>query len=217
MDELIASISENYGVIAGAAVLILLFIGALIGNLIKDLINIKNRNKYDEKLKTLENQYSLIKQLNEHNLATERYSLQLVHSNLIEKRALIIDDIYKLLVELHEEIYSTVRPDYFGREKPSKQLAYERALPKFDSFIDKFEKNKIYLSSETSQKISKFYNSAARALDQARIVFNSSESISTDISPEIQKLYETISSDMEKARETVEYEFRNILYPKTIK
>ncbi|WP_204281190.1 hypothetical protein, partial [Proteus mirabilis] len=75
-------------------------------------------------------QNTIIKQINEHNLTIERYATQLSHANLIERRADVIDNIYKLMVELHEVVYTTIRPDYFGRPTPSIHMAYELALPK---------------------------------------------------------------------------------------
>lgn len=62
------------------------------------------------------------------------------YAELVVGRAAIIDDVYKLQVDLHEAIYDTIRSDYFGREKPSKQDAYELALPKFDKLVGNFKK-----------------------------------------------------------------------------
>ncbi|MBB6652289.1 hypothetical protein [Proteus mirabilis] len=156
MDNLIKLTIENYGIVAGTIAIALLSLGGFVASVLRDSINLKNKHKNDENLKAFDIQNTIIKQINEHNLTIERYATQLSHANLIERRADVIDNIYKLMVELHEVVYTTIRPDYFGRPTPSIHMAYELALPKLDKFIEQYEKNKIYFSYETSKILSKF-------------------------------------------------------------
>ena len=216
MDNLIKLTIENYGIVAGTIAIALLSLGGFVASVLRDSINLKNKHKNDENLKAFDIQNTIIKQINEHNLIIERYATQLSHANLIERRADVIDNIYKLMVELHEVVYTTIRPDYFGRPTPSIHMAYELALPKLDKFIEQYEKNKIYFSYVTSQILSKFHYSAMKALNQARIASSTNENKSASINPELQKLFEEINGNMTKAREAVENEFRNILYTANI-
>ena len=112
---------------------------------------------------------------------------------------------------MHEAIFDTIRPDYFGREKPSKSEAYELALPRFDAFIEHFEKNKIYFSKDIAKNISSFYVAAAQTLDQARVVINSNQSLAAGVTDELQSIFDKVNREMGKARSEVENDFRNIL------
>ncbi|EKN3724276.1 TPA: hypothetical protein ACPZRY_001751 [Yersinia enterocolitica] len=207
MDEVISFTLKEIG---GGSVILATFF-TFLGAIWKNRIHLREKYQFDVALKQLEVSHANKTQSLEHALQIERHAAQLGHAKLIEKRANIIDDVYKLLVELHEAIYDTIRPDYFGRDKPSKQEAYELALPKFDSFVESFEKNKIYFSFDIAIKISEFYVAAAQTLDQARIVIKSGESLGRGDTPNIQKLFEKVNHEMDQARKSVEKDFRNIL------
>ncbi len=207
MNELITLTIKEIG--GAVAVLSALFIW--LGNVWKDKIHLQEKHKFDIKLKELEASHSLRTQQLEHELQIERHAVQLGHAKLIEKRAALIDESYKLLVELHDSIYDTIRPDYFGRQKPSKQKAYESSLPKFDVFVEHFEKNKIYFSKDTAEKISEFYVAAAQTLAQAKIAIQPSESPGGGDTEKLQKLFESVNYEMGKARGAIEHDFRVIL------
>ncbi|ASG01673.1 hypothetical protein NMR92_004012 [Vibrio cholerae] len=196
--------------IGGASVLLSGLAGWL-GKVWKDRIHLREKAVIDIDIAELKAEHARKAQSLEHELQLERHAAQLGHANLIEKRATIIDENYKLLVDLHEAIFDTIRPDYFGREKPSKSEAYNLALPKFDLFMIHFEKNKIYFSKEVAKNVSGFYVAAAQALDQARLVINSNQSLSKGITPELQKLFMKVDTEMGKARVEVEKDFRKIL------
>ncbi|MEW5559496.1 hypothetical protein AB1287_04415 [Enterobacter asburiae] len=193
--------------ISGWLIAVVTFLGAIW----KNRMHLKEKYQFDVLLKEHEAMHARKMQSLENALQIERNLVQLGHAKLIEKRASIIDDVYKSLVELHEASCDTIRPDYFGRHKPSNKEAYDLALPKFDSFIDIFERNKIYFPSDVAIKISTFYVAAAKTLDQARVVINSGESYSQGNTPNLQKLFEQVNYTMGEARKTVEEEFRNIL------
>ena len=207
MEEVISITLKELG---GAAVL-LAGLSSFIGAIWKNRIHLREKHSFDVSLKNLESQHARQIQTLEHELQIQRHAAQLGHAKLIEKRAAIIDEVYKLLVELHEAIYDTIRPDYFGRPKPSKQEAYDLALPKFDRFVDSFEKNKIFFSKDISEKVTKFYVSAAQALDQARVAINSSESPGQGNSLNLEKLFEKVNYEMGEARKAIEQDFRGIL------
>lgn len=193
--------------ISGWLIAVVTFLGAIW----KNRIHLKEKYQFDVRLKEHEVIHAREMQSLENALQIERNFVQLGHAKLIEKRAGIIDEVYKSLVELHKAIYDTIRPDYFGRHKPTNKEAYELALPKFDAFVDIFESNKIYFSSDVSIKISTFYVAAAQTLDQARVVINSGESYGQGTTPNLQKLFEKVNYTMGEARKAVEEEFRSIL------
>ncbi|MCX5876140.1 MAG: hypothetical protein NT087_07605 [Deltaproteobacteria bacterium] len=85
------------------------------------------------------------------------------------------------------------------------------ALPKFDKFVESYEKNKIYFSRDISEKVSKFYVAAAQTIDQARVAINSGESFGQGATPNLQKLFEKVNYEMGEARKAVEQDFRDIL------
>ncbi|NCC85830.1 MAG: hypothetical protein EOM03_17180 [Clostridia bacterium] len=207
MEEVISITLKELG---GTAVL-LAGLSGFVGTVWKNRIHLKEKFQFDATLKNIESQHARQTQTLEHELQIERHAAQLGHAKLIEKRASIIDEVYKLLVDLHEAIYDTIRPDYFGRQKPTNQEAYDLALPKFDAFVDGFEKNKIYFSKEMADKLSGFYVAAAQTLDQARAAINSDESLGIGETPNLQKLFEEVNYEMGEARKALEYDFRNIL------
>ncbi|WIF66695.1 hypothetical protein QN096_23475 [Metapseudomonas otitidis] len=186
-------------------------LSAWLGSVWKSRIHLREKHITDIEIKNLEANHARKIQSLEHELQIERNAAQLGHAKLIETRAALIDQNYKLLVTLHEAIYDTIRPDYFGREKPSKQDAYNAALPKFDSFVAHFERNRIYFSRDIADKISSFYVAAAQTLDQARIAIASGESLGNGETPNLQKLFEKVNYDMNEARKSIEQDFRNIL------
>ncbi|MGF6400313.1 hypothetical protein ABH905_003979 [Pseudomonas frederiksbergensis] len=187
-------------------------LSAWLGNVWRDRINSKDKARNEIFIQQLKTEHTRQTQSLEHALQIERHTVQLSHAKLIEKRAMFIDESYKLLVDLHEAIYDTIRPDYFGRKRPSIQQAYESALPKFDAFVESYEKNKIYFSKKTSEKISNFYVSAAKTLDQSRIAMRSGESLGQGETPNLQKLFEKVEYEMHEARKAVEQEFRQFMY-----
>ncbi|MBB1404809.1 hypothetical protein H5079_04185 [Pseudoalteromonas sp. SG44-5] len=207
MDEILSFTLKEIG---GAAAILAAF-SAFLGAIWKNRIHMREKYQFDAALKQIESSHARQTQTLEHELQIERHAAQLGHAKLIEKRASIIDDVYKLLVELHEAIYDTIRPDYFGRDKPSKQEAYELALPKFDSFVESFEKNKIYFSTDIAKRVSEFYVAAAQTLDQSRVAISSGESLGRSDTPNLQKLFEKVNYEMGQARKAVEEDFRGIL------
>lgn len=207
MEEVISFTLKEIG---GAAV-VLAGLSGFVGAIWKNRIHLREKFQFDSDIKRLESQHARQTQALEHELQIERHAAQLGHAKLIEKRAGIIDEVYKLLVDLHEAIYDTIRPDYFGREKPTNQEAYDLALPKFDVFVESFEKNKIYFSKDIAEKVSEFYVAAAQTLDQARVAINSGESLGTGDTPNPQELFEKVNYEMGEARKAVEHDFREIL------
>lgn len=207
MEEVISFTLKEIG---GVAVVIAALSG-FVGSIWKNRIHLREKFHFDSDMKHLESQYARKTQTLEHELQIERHAAQLGHAKLIEKRASTIDEVYKHLVDLHEAIYDTIRPDYFGRKKPSKQEAYDLALPKFDTFVESFEKNKIYFSKDIAEKVSKFYFAAAQTLDQARVAINSGESVGRGDTPNLQRLFEKVNYEMGEARKAVEHDFRDIL------
>jgi hypothetical protein len=198
-------------------------LSAWLGSIWRDRINEKIKAKnadsiehlkaenqlYIEELKSVHNRET---QTLEHQLQIERHAAQIGQARLIEKRAIFIDENYKLLVDLNNAIYDTFRPDYFGRSRPTTQQAYELALPKFDVFVDSFEKNRIYFTKTTSLKVSKFYVAAAQALDQSRAVVASNETLGRGETPQLQKLFDAVEHKMQEAREALEKDFRELMY-----
>jgi hypothetical protein len=207
MNEVISLTLKELG---GVAVL-LAGLSGFVGAIWKNRIHLREKFQFDASLKHIESQHARQTQTLEHELQIERHAAQLGHAKLIEKRASIIDEVYKLLVDLHEAISDTIRPDYFGREKPTNQEAYDLSLPKFDAFVENFEKNKIYFSQDIAEKVSSFYVAAAKTLDQARIAINSGESLGRGEIPNLQKLFEKINYEMSEARKAIEHDFRAIL------
>ncbi len=218
MEELISFTLKEIG----GAVVLIAGLSGFVGAIWKNRIHLREKFQFDSDIKHLESQharqtqalefqYARQAQALEHELQIERHAAQLGHAKLIEKRAGIIDEVYKLLVDLHEAIKDTIRPDYFGREKPTNQETYDLALPKFDAFVESFEKNRIYFSENIAEKVSKFYVAAAQTLDQARVAINSGESLGRGDTPNLQKLFEKVNYEMGEARKAVEHDFRAIL------
>lgn len=208
MEHILSFTLKEIGGISALLVAFFTFMGAIW----KNKIHLKEKYKFDIVLKQLEAKHARETQSLEHALQIERHSAQLGHAKLIEKRASIIEDVYKLLVELHAAIFDTIRPDYFGRCKPLSREAYELALPKYDCFVKTFEENKIYFSRQVAEKICAFYVVAAQTIDQARVVINSGERLDQINTPNIQKLFEKVNYNMGEARKAVEDEFRGILH-----
>ena len=195
----------------GTGAFLLTVLSAWLGGIWKDRISMREKNVFDIEIKNREAINAQKIQHLEHNLQIQRHAVQLGHAKLIETRAALIDQNYKLLVSLHDAIYDTIRPDYFGRAKPSKLDAYNSALPKFDLFQEHFERNKIYFSRGVAERISEFYVSAAQSLDHARAAINAGESLGTGETPNLQKLFEKVNFELHEVRKAIEQDFRDIL------
>src|SRR5699024_797506 len=129
MDEILSFTLKEIG---GAAAILAAF-SAFLGAIWKNRIHMREKYQFDAALKQIEASHASQTPVLEHELQSDRHAAQTGHAKIIEKRASIIDNAYKLLAEIHEAIYDTIRPDYFGRDKTTTQPAYELALPKFDS------------------------------------------------------------------------------------
>lgn len=208
MFEMIIALVDQVG---GATVVVAGF-SVWLGSVWKDRISLREKAAFEVLIEKLKSEHSRQTQRLESALQAERHLVQLGYANLIEKRAAFIDESYKLLVDLHEAVYETIRPDYFGRQRPSITQAYESALPKFDAFVEAYEKNKIYFSHATSKRISDFYVSAAQTLDQARVAMRSGEALGRGETPHLQKLFEKVNYEMYEARTAVEQEFRQLMH-----
>lgn len=196
----------------GAALIVITGFSAWVGSIWKERIILREKSRYDLRVEQIKSEYSLRTRNLENELQVERNLVQLGQTKLVEKRAAFIDETYRLLVDLHESIYKTIRPDYFGRPRPTMEIAYELALPKFDALVEGYEKNKIYFSKATSGKIADFYVSAAQALDQARVAMRSGEILGRGETPQLQSLFERVNYKMHEARTAVEDEFRQLMH-----
>lgn len=187
-------------------------VSAWLGSVWRDQINSREKARNELLMQELKNEHARQTQSLEQALQIERHAVQLGQAKLIEKRAVFIDESYKLLVDLHEAIYDTIRPDYFGRKRPSIQHAYEIALTKFDAFVQGYEKNKIYFSRKTAEKISSFYVATAQSLDHARVAIHSGELLGQGETPNLQKLFDKLEYEIRETRKAVEQDFRQLMY-----
>jgi hypothetical protein len=195
----------------GGPALILAGFSAFLGAVWKNRIHLKEKHGYEAQIKKMEQSHAKETQFLEHELQVQRHAVQLGHSKLIEKRAEMIGEIYRLLVDLHDSIFDIIRPDFFGRSKPPKEEIYDWSLRKFDVLVKDFEKNKIYFSKDVSERISKFYVSAAQALNEARKSVEAGEHLGKGLTPNLQKIFDKVNNEMWSAREAVEQDFREIL------
>jgi hypothetical protein len=196
--------------IGGAAVAIA-GLSAFLGAVWRNRIHLKEKHGYEAQIKKMEQNHARETQFLEHELQVQRHAVQLGHSKLIEKRAEIIGQVYQLLVDLHDSIFDIIRPDFFGRTKPPKEEIYDSSLRKFDALVKDFEKNKIYFSKDVSDRISKFYVSAAQALNEARKSVEAGEDLGKGLTKNLQALFDKVNNEMWSAREAVEHDFREIL------
>ncbi|WP_139794278.1 hypothetical protein [Chromobacterium violaceum] len=195
----------------GGAAVIIAGLSVWLGKRWEARISLHEKSKIDVQIKYMEALHARKTQSLEHELLIARNAAQLGHAKLIEKRAALIDDSYKFLVELHEAIFDIFRPDFFGRKKPKMPEAYEITLLKFDDFVINFEKNKIYFSPDVAKKISEFYVKAALAIDQARVAIQSGESLGCGETPQLVELFNKVNYEMMEARKIIEDDFRGIL------
>lgn len=208
--EVLASFNALLG--QGTVLFVIGGVSAWVGSIWKDRIILREKSRHDLLVEQIKSEFSLRMQHLENALIVERNLVQLGQTKLVEKRAAFIDETYRLLVDLHESIYKTIRPDYFGRPSPTIEIAYELALPKFDALVEGYEKNKIYFSKATSGKIADFYVTAAQALDQARVAMHSEEMLGRGETPQLQSLFERVNYKMHEARKAVEDEFRQLMH-----
>ncbi|MDI5892395.1 hypothetical protein [Halomonas rhizosphaerae] len=182
-------------------------------------IKLRDQHSFERQSAVLQHQLDLAKSEVAHKrkesellLASLADKDKALFEQLIKRRGEIIDENYKLLVALYKACRDTLEPDYFGRKKLGTKEAYEAALPKFDEYKAHFDRNKIYITKETAQKVTGYLLEVFNALTEARVLWqNGARFDGGEPAPELQRLFNQIEGELSEAKAVIEEEYRRYL------
>lgn len=182
-------------------------------------IKLRDKHSFEEKSATLHHQLDLAKSELTHKTKESELLLasladkdKALFEQLIKRRGEIIDENYKLLVALYKACRDTLEPDYFGRNKLDAKEAYEAALPKFDEYKGHFDRNKIYITKETAEKVFGYLAEVFDVLTKARVVWQKGVRFDGgQPAPELQNLFNQIEGKLSEAKVAIEDEYRRYL------
>ncbi len=186
---------------------------AVLGYLAKSLVGgllAKDLKKFETELKAKSD--ATIERL--------RSSLQIVaiehqvrFSKLHEKRAEVIAELYKHLVEATWETESFLSPMEWSGE-PDKKEKYIKAMNKIVQFFRFFDQHRIYLPASLCKSLQAFIESLRSPVIQFSVYLQfeyPNENTAKEKMKVWMEAWDSVKNDVPAARQQLEREFRNIL------
>lgn len=148
------------------------------------------------------------------DLQKSAFEHQTRYQSLHTKRAEIIAELYRLLVQAEQDAASLARPIQFSGE-PSQEEKNAQAFQSGKSLYEFFEKNRIYFKQDSCERIAGFIRGLYNSLVEFRPVLQSlSESdyhrkgVDTD---NWFKVWKKLTDELLPIKADIEEEFRGIL------
>jgi hypothetical protein len=187
--------------------LLIFLLSFWIGKVWHKKISDKKKARVDEYIETLNVKHAQQIESLQSELKVDRHALRLSHTQLIEKRAAVIDQCYKCLVDFDLAIGEIM----IAEKTSSPQQKYDSAQLKFTAFLSFFAKNRGYFSGAVAKKVSKSHTSIAATLDLISALLYANQTLSNGISEELQNLFNKANNEIGRARQEIESELRTIL------
>lgn len=143
----------------------------------------------------------------------EKIRLAEIRFNSInEERLKALVSNYQLLADTWLVCRWAIQPDEIGREKPVESERLEKAAKLLDSYVEDFERKKLFMSDYAQNSINEFITSNWHGLNGLRVYIDNPEK---DINTGLQELYEgwihEHSIKMTSARRSIEKDYKNII------
>jgi hypothetical protein len=139
---------------------------------------------------------------------------QVRFSNLHEKQAQVIAELYALLVELFEQSRSFVHTSSGGNPSPEHRQEYFKAVLRIREFVLFVDKHRIYLPGEVCILVDKVLDPLKRAVTDVGVYGNidpTNDPQLTEIGEKFTKAYSAFEIDVPAAQEALAHAFRSIL------
>lgn len=130
--------------------------------------------------------------------------------NEVRLKALVTN--YQLLADTWLVCRWAIQPDEIGREKPVERERLDKAAKLLDSYIEDFERKRLFMSDDAQNSIYEFIASSWHGLNELRVYIDNPEK---DINTGLQELYKEWihehSLKMSSARKSIEKDYKNII------
>src|SRR5262249_13757806 len=139
---------------------------------------------------------------------------QVRFSNLHEKRAEVIADLYKRFVELSWQTTVFVRISDLLTDRPPVRQTYNDVVGKIDELRIFVETNRIYVPAHTGRLIDSFITRMLLTVDEVKAHGRTEKDDPlrvAKIDEFFKKAYEVVEEDLPDLKEQLETEFRTIL------
>lgn len=146
------------------------------------------------------------------DLQKSAFEHQTRYQSLHTKRAEIIAELYRLLVQAEQDATSLARP-FQASGEPSQEEKNKQAFQSGKSLYDFFEKNRIYFRQDSCERISIFIQGLYRSLVDFSPVLHSLSEVSggKDRTEDWIKVWEKLTKELPPIKADIEREFREIL------
>ena len=146
------------------------------------------------------------------NLQKSAFEHQTRYQSLHIKRAEVIAELYRFLVQAERAAISLANPVQLGGE-PSFSEKRAEAYKSGKTLHDFFEQNRIYFKQEICERVSSFIDGLYNALNKFNIVIDSLENQRGGLErlEYWQKVWEKLTKELPPIKAEIEKEFREIL------
>ena len=137
---------------------------------------------------------------------------QIRFSKLHEKRATVLAELYKLLVEAFWRVSEFTSPMQFG--DPNRNKQYVDALNSVEAYFRFFDQHRIWLPTKLCDPLEYFAKQLRDPTIQLGVylsIKNPTEKTFHEQQEVWNKVWETVSGDIPKIRSAIEVEFRTLL------
>jgi len=134
---------------------------------------------------------------------------QILHT----KRAMIIEELYRCLVQAERDAKSLIQPLQFSGE-PSQEEKFTKALNSGNSLFESFECHRIYFTKESCERIDHFLQGLRNALIDFQLVLNSQKSGGAAAVKSVDTwivTWDNLQKELPPIKADIEKDFREIL------
>jgi len=146
------------------------------------------------------------------DLQKTSFEHQTRYQNLHVKRAEVIAELYRLLVQAEHDAISLANP-FQNSAEPSQNEKRVQAYKSGTMLFEFFEQNRIYFKQESCERVSSFINGLYNALSEFNIVIDSLEN-QRGGKTKIEywaNVWEKLTKELPPIKAEIEKEFREIL------
>ena len=145
----------------------------------------------------------------EHRLKQSLFEYQTKFTELHKRRADVIAELYRLLVQIQHRLSSMARTMELKGSKRDKGKAADESI---DAFSKYFEENRIYLPGNLGSKIEKFRKEAV-SIHLDLLLADVSQELEEDeeYAQHIESAFKSIADKIPPLRQDIEEEFRKML------
>jgi len=187
---------------------VLLLIGAIVGAFVGPYL--KERGKNLATKKDIESLTDVVERIRS-DYKKEEHRYQLTSAGLLKKRAEVIEQLYKMIVDIEEVFQQVV--DFAEWEDQPKDELRKKAGALLYEFVREYKKNRIYFSDDLCEKLQGFVTLIYQKSMPYSIALTSKLKGETlkDSTETWVAANEAFQTEIPQARQAIENEFRGLL------